>query len=195
MQPDPSLVGHFKMDEASGNRLQDVSGYGNDADIVGSPAWTNGVKKLALELDGASYGVVSDQGQLNVTTGLTISGWIQPMAQTDQELISRAGAGIDGYTFGLSSSTSPNPGTVFLHLNQATFGDAFRLSSLSPYPTGGYAWVHVAATYDGSTMRMYHQRRRGKLDGRPRLDRRVPGGLWHRCAHDGTRRFAGRWTI
>ncbi len=191
MQPDPSLVGHFKMDEASGNRLLDVSGYGNDADLFGTPAWSTGVKKLALDLDGASYGVVSDQGQLDVTTGLTISGWIQPFAQTDQELVSRAGAGIDGYTLGLSSSTSPNPGTVFLHLNQSTFGDAFRLNSLSQYPTGGFAWMHVAVTYNGSTMRMF-------INGVEETSMPGPASIGAGAVdfgigahHDGTRRFRG----
>ena len=113
MQPNPGLIGHFKMDEGGGARLKDISGYGNDADIVGSGTWSTGVKKLALGLDGSTHAVVSDQAQLNVTTGLTISGWIQPMAQADQELVSRAAAGVDGYTFGLSSSTAPNPRRPF----------------------------------------------------------------------------------
>jgi uncharacterized repeat protein (TIGR01451 family) len=155
MQPDPSVIAHYKMDEGAGTKLKDVSGYGNDADLAGSPAWSAAVKGMGLNLDGSTYGVVSDQAQLDVTTALTISAWIQPMAQADQELVSRAGAGIDGYTFGLSSATSPNPGTVFLKVNEATFGDAFRLNSLTQYPVGGYSWMHVAATYDGTTMRMY----------------------------------------
>jgi hypothetical protein len=171
MQPDPGLVGHFKMDENGGTRLVDISGYGNDADIVGSPVWTPGVKKLALDLDGGTHAVVSDQAQLNPTNGLTISAWIQPVAQTDQEIVNRAGAGIDGYTLGLSSSSSPNPGTVFFHLNQATFGDAFRLSSLSQYP---HRRIHLDARrrhlrrLDDAHV---YQRRRGKLDARPGVDR------------------------
>jgi uncharacterized repeat protein (TIGR01451 family) len=73
----------------------------------------------------------------------------------DQALVSRAGTGIDGYVLGLSSGAAADPGKVFLQLNQATFGDAFRLSSTSQYPTGGFSWLHVAATFDGTTMRMY----------------------------------------
>ena len=191
MQPDPGLVGHFKMDENGGTRLVDISGYGNDADIVGSPVWTPGVKKLALDLDGGTHAVVSDQAQLNPTNGLTISAWIQPVAQTDQEVVNRAGAGIDGYTLGLSSSSSPNPGTVFFHLNQATFGDAFRLSSLSQYPIGAFTWMHVAVTFDGSTMRMYingveESSMPGPVSiGNGAVDFAIGGH------HDGTRRFKG----
>ena len=191
MQPDPGLIGHFKMDEGGGARLKDISGYGNDADIVGSGTWSTGVKKLALGLDGSTHAVVSDQAQLNVTSGLTISGWIQPMAQADQELVSRAAAGVDGYTFGLSSSSSPNPGTVFLRFNEATFGEAFRLSSLSQYPIGGYTWIHVAATFDGTTMRMYvngveENSMVGPLAiGAGEVDFGIGGH------HDGTSRFSG----
>jgi uncharacterized repeat protein (TIGR01451 family) len=155
MQPDPGLVGHFKMDEGSGTRLRDLSGFGNDADLVGNPGWTPGVKQLALDLDGSTHAVIADQAQLDVTSGLTLSAWIQPLAQTEQYLVNRAGAGVDGYTFGLSSYASATPGAVFLRFNQATFGDAFLLNSLSQYPTGAYTWMHVAATYDGTTMRMY----------------------------------------
>ncbi len=191
MQPDPGIVAHFKMDDGSGNRLHDMSGYGNEADIVGTPSFTPGIKNLALALDGNTHAVVSDQANLDLTTGLTIAAWIQPFAQTEQELVGRAEAGVDGYAFGLSSSASPNPGTVFLHLNQATFADAFRLNSLSPYPFGGYAWMHVAATFDGSTMRMY-------VNGVEETSMTGPTSIGAGAvdfsvgAHaDGTRRFTG----
>ena len=157
MTTDPGLVGHWKMDEGGGSQLRDMSGWGNDADVVGSPAWVKGFQGSALALDGSSHAVVSDQAGLDVSTGLTLSAWIQPSAQTDQDLISRAVTNsVDGYTLGLSSSSSATaPGTVFLRLNQATSGSAFQLSSVSQYPATGLAWMHVAATYDGTTMRMY----------------------------------------
>jgi uncharacterized repeat protein (TIGR01451 family) len=155
MQPDPGLIGHFKMDEGSGNRLLDVSGYGNDADIVGNPAWTPGAKNLALDLADGTHAVVSDQAALDATTALTISAWIQPVNQVNQAIVSRATGAIDGYTLGLSSSTATAPGTVFFGFNQATSGELYQLNSISQYPVGGYSWMHVAATYDGTMMRMF----------------------------------------
>jgi len=155
MQPDPGLVGHFKLDEGTGSRLVDVSGYGNDANLVGTAAWTPGVKKLALDLNGAGYGVVTDQAQLNVTTGLTISAWIQPFALANQHIVSRSAPGVDGYVLGLAGSTGTNPGTVFVQFNEATSLESFKLHSLSQYPTGGFSWMHVAATYDGAMMRLF----------------------------------------
>src|SRR5690606_10293605 len=40
-------------------------------------------------------------------------------------------------------------------LNQNSSGSAHSLTSAGVYPSDGQAWVHVAATYDGSVMRLY----------------------------------------
>ncbi len=150
----PDLVGYWKMEEGGGTKARDLSGWGNDASLVGSPTWTPGAKGLAINLNGStSYGLVSDQANLDATTGLTLSAWIKPGAQGNQDIISRAILGsVDGYTLGLSPSS---PGTVFMQLNEATTGNAYRLDSLTHYPFNGNTWMHVAATYDGTTMRMY----------------------------------------
>ena len=80
---------------------------------------------------------------------------------------------------------------MFLKLNEATFGDAFTLNSLTPYPIGGYSWMHVAATYDGTTMRMYvngveENSMAGPLAiGAGAVDFAIG------AHHDGTNRFAG----
>ena len=157
MTTDPGLVGYWKVNEGGGTQLRDMSGWGNNADVVGNPTWVPGVKGLALDLDGSDNAVVSDQAALDAATALTLSAWIQPVAETDQDLISRALTGsVDGYTLGLSSSSSPtHPRTAFLRFNQATSGELYQLNSLSQYPSGGYSWIHVAGTYDGTTMRMY----------------------------------------
>src|SRR5690606_25159099 len=34
-------------------------------------------------------------------------------------------------------------------------GTSYSLNSLDTYPSDGHTWVHIAATYDGATMRMY----------------------------------------
>ena len=157
MTMDPGLVGYWKMDEGGGMQLRDWSGWGNQADVVGDAMWTPSVNKLAFDLDGTNHAVVSDQAMLDATTALTLSAWIQPAADADQAVISRALTGlIDGYTLGLSSSSSPTaPGTAFMRFNQATSGELFQVNSTSLYPANGHVWMHVAATFDGTTMRMY----------------------------------------
>ena len=56
----------------------------------------------------------------------------------------------DGYELSLSDVTK-----VFFRLNQKTSGNTFRVNSSISYPTNGTTWIHVAATYDGTTIRIY----------------------------------------
>jgi uncharacterized repeat protein (TIGR01451 family) len=46
-------------------------------------------------------------------------------------------------------------GKASVHFNQASFGDTYRADSTTSYPTNGSTWMHVAATFNGSTMRLY----------------------------------------
>ena len=56
----------------------------------------------------------------------------------------------DGYEIGLSST-----GQIFVRFNQQSQGDALRVNATWPYLVNSSAWMHVAATYDGSTIRLY----------------------------------------
>ena len=155
---DPGLVGQWKMDEGSGAIAKDASGWGNHATLIGSPTWSPSPKELAINFDGStSYGVVSDQWALDPTTSLTLSAWIKPEAQGSLDIISRATAGsLDGYALSLTPSNAPtNPRTVVMQLNEASSGNTYRVNSTTQYPTNGSTWMHVAATYDGTAMRMY----------------------------------------
>jgi uncharacterized repeat protein (TIGR01451 family) len=152
------LVGYWKMDDVGGTEARDWSGWGNNATLVGSRNWTPGIKGFALNLDGSTnYASVSDQERLDATTGLTLSAWIKPQAQTTQDIISRATIGaLDGYGIFLNAtSASTNPGKVIFQLNEATSGAAYRIVSGTNFPSNGSTWMHVAATYDGTAMRIY----------------------------------------
>jgi uncharacterized repeat protein (TIGR01451 family) len=154
----PGLVGHWKMNEGMGAVARDSSGWGNHLTLFGAPTWSPSPKELAIGFDGStSYGTVTDQWGLDATTSLTLAAWIKPQAQGSLDIISRAIAGsLDGYALSLTpTNAQTNPGTVVLQLNEASSGNTYRVNSTTRYPTDGSTWMHVAATYDGTAMRMY----------------------------------------
>ena len=184
----PGLVGDWQMDDGGGTQARDFSGWGNDATLVGSPTWVPVATGLALNLNGStSYATITDQAALDSAGALTLSAWIRPRALANQVLISRARTGsVDGYELALSST-----GTVFARLNQASSGDTYRVDSHTLYPTTGTSWMHVAATYDGTTMRLYVN---GRLDSSapgPAAIGTGPVDVGLGAQSDGTRLFYG----
>ncbi len=149
---DPALVGCWLMEEGSGSTLIDSSGSGNDGALSGNPAWTTGVNGQALALDGSGdYALVPDDASLDIANQLTLAAWIQPANSGTQYVVKKATqGGVDGYELSLASS-----GKIFTRLNQSTSGNGIRIDSTSDYPTDGSTWMHVAATYDGATLRLY----------------------------------------
>ncbi|WP_299761769.1 LamG-like jellyroll fold domain-containing protein [uncultured Pontibacter sp.] len=146
------LVAHWKMNEGSGTTVSDATGNGNDAQTVGSPSWTTGVDGTALQLNGSNqYAAAPDTESLDITETITLSAWIKPQKTGTQYIIKKAvNNSIDGYELGLSSS-----GSVFFRINQASSGNTYRLNSSTDYPSNGTTWMHVAATYDGSVLKLY----------------------------------------
>ncbi|HEX5076793.1 MAG TPA: LamG-like jellyroll fold domain-containing protein, partial [Gemmatimonadaceae bacterium] len=152
-----SLRGEWLLD---GN-ASDSSSYGSSATLVGAPPFVAGRVGQALSLNGTSqYATVPDANHLDLTSGLTMAAWIRPAgaAAATQDVIKKATlGGINGYELSLSSA-----GKVFVRLNQQASAETFRINSTSSYPLNNTAWMHVAATYDGSTIRLYIN---GTLEG------------------------------
>src|SRR5690606_13906736 len=150
--PDSPLVGHWKMDEGGGSLLIDASQYGNNAPLTGGASWVSGVLGQAARFNGVSqYASVADNASLDITGAITVAGWIKPEAVGTQYLVKKAQQHeTNGYELSLAGS-----GYVFFRFNQFSSGDAYRVNSTTPYPTNGNTWMHVAATYDGQSLRMY----------------------------------------
>src|SRR5690606_25485987 len=149
-----ALVAHWKMDEASGALLEDASGNGNHAQAVGDPQSVPGVYNSALSLNGSTqYAVAPDSPSLDIAGAITIAAWVRPGRTGMQYLVKKAELNAtDGYELFLAST-----GKVFFRINQQTSGNSYSLTS-GPgyaYPSDGNTWVHLAATYDGATMRVY----------------------------------------
>ena len=147
-----TLVGHWQME----SNLNDASGNGNNGTAVGSPTYVTGVVGLALDLDGSTqYGTVPDATTLDITAAITLAAWIKPSSGGTQYIIKKSIQNgtlgtEDGYELSISSS-----GGVFFRLNQTTAGNTYRVDASTLVPTDGNTWVHIAGTYNGTTLRIY----------------------------------------
>ncbi len=147
-------VAAYNFDANSGTTLADVTGRGHDGAIFGA-TWsaTGGKSGGALSFDGANDWVtIADAADLDLTTGMTLEAWVRPAA-------------VDGWrTVLLKESVGPPAGLAYgLYANGA---DTNRPGAFAN--TGGgdqsargtarlaaNAWAHLAATYDGVTLRLY----------------------------------------
>ena len=160
------------MDENGGTVLLDGSSFANNATLYGSPTWAAGIGgSYAIDFNGTSqYALVPDDPSLQIADQITILAWIRPEEYDTQDLIKKATQGsINGYELSLATTkTDASSQRVFFRINQLASGDTYRINASTMYPIDG-TWMHVAATFDGSTMRLY-------INGVEEANLPVPGG-------------------
>ncbi len=152
-----TFVGHWRADEGSGTTLLDSSGTGNNAAVFGNTTWVPGKIGQAVSFDGTGdYATVTDNAGLDMTSAITMATWVRPGRVATQELIAKSTNGsVNGYDLALATSGAlPTSSRPFVRFNQVASADTYRVSAASVYPTDG-TWMHVAATYDGTTIRLY----------------------------------------
>ena len=138
------LVAAYSFDEGAGTTITDLSGHNNSGSFSGA-AWNTGGKfGGALSFDGVNDAAsIADTASLNLSKGMTLEAWVKPSASMGKRTII-AKQHPTGLSYGLySNTTSSGP---------AAEGPATASSNTS---LGTGTWKHVAATYDGTTLKLY----------------------------------------
>lgn len=120
--------------------------------LAGVLATDTNVNSYALDFDGTNdYVDCGTSASADITGPITLEAWVRSDGAATQSIVKKNGTG-SGYELSLSNNVSGGlPQNYFFRLNGS---DTYRVNSTSYYPIDG-TWAHVAATYDGSVMRLY----------------------------------------
>jgi hypothetical protein len=142
------LVAAWGFDEGAGTTVADASGN-NNTGTLSDATWTSqGRFGNALSFNGTSALVlVNNSASLQLTTGMTLEAWVYPTTTLVywKALIQKEA---DAYL--LTASSNQHRPAAGGTLN----GDCCPVVYAAA-PLAVNTWTHVAATYDGSQLRMY----------------------------------------
>ena len=144
------LVAAYTFAEGTGTTTADVSGNGNAGTLAGGTAWSAaGRFGRALSFDGVNDLVsVADAASLDLTTGMTIEAWVNPVALSGWRTVAlKAVPG--GLSYALyAHDGAPRPaGTV------NTGGSDLSAIGTAALPLN--TWTHLAVTFGSGTLRLY----------------------------------------
>jgi chitodextrinase len=140
------LVAAYSFNEGSGTTVADGSGKGNSGTISGATWTTSGKYGSGLTFNGTSARVsINNSASLQLTTGMTLEAWVNPSTVSSawRDVIYK---GNDNYYLEATSTTSSRPAMGGTFSSSLLVGTAALTAN---------AWAHLAATYDGTTMRLY----------------------------------------
>jgi Concanavalin A-like lectin/glucanases superfamily/Viral BACON domain len=145
--PTTGLVGAWGFNEASGPTVADSSGNANAGTLTGATR-VAGRFGGGLSFDGVNDLVtVNDANSLDLRTSMTLSAWVRPTASNDwRTVLLKEQPGQLVYALYSSTDNNRPSGHVF------TSGDT-ALGGPSVLPVN--TWSHLAAVWDGATMRLY----------------------------------------
>ena len=144
----PGLVGAWAFDETSGNAVLDGSGAGNAGTISGATRVADGRFGRGLSFDGGDDLVtIPDSSSLDLVAGMTLEAWVNPTAlgSTWRTVLMKEQPGNLSYALYANDGAGSPTGHVAIPFDSRVTG--------SPLPTG--QWTHLAATFDGSTLRLF----------------------------------------
>ena len=145
------LVAVYSFNEGSGTAVNDASGNSNNGAVSGASWSTLGRFGNALSFDGVNDWVtVNSSSSLNLTSAMTLEAWVYPAVAPAgfRTVIGKEQSGGSVYNLYASSDSSNRPATaVYVGGSKRTLAGGNQLVANS--------WIHLAATYDGATQRLY----------------------------------------
>lgn len=147
------LVAYFPLNETSGTRAADLSGYGNSGALVNGPTISSTVAPVnfhnarSVSFDGSDDYILAPQSALPTgNRARTLSAWIRTSSDTSGTKIPVA----YGTCTSLQSFGFYLTGTETLHFWGCSGGDINTGRNLAVN-----TWYHLTATYDGSRVAVY----------------------------------------
>jgi len=139
---DPYLLAHYKLD----GDARDSSGNNSPGTVQGNPQWVDGVIGGALQLDGVDDGVGT--GNTEHLVNWTVACWVTspatPMLGPSAGPLNRQG----NYQVNWTHATEAYWGAALVQVGGKWYAAKFQ-------PVAANTWYHIAATYDGSTLKAY----------------------------------------
>lgn len=151
------LVGYWKLDEASGSSAADSSRQGNDGMLIGldpTQSWQPGKRGSSVQIpyDFTLHGIrVIPTARLNTLQRFTISAWVYRIANPNlhTSIVSRQLNNSLREVYNLTFDT----GELLLYVAPSATAAPTVVRAGLVTPVG--VWTHVAASFDGSTLRLY----------------------------------------
>lgn len=142
-------------EEGFGSAAFDVSENKNDGTLAAGVSRSE-EGQIGRSLVFSGGGGFVDLGNLDIPgSGLTIAAWIyaESFAVPDARIISKANGADEGDHFWMLSTIEDDDDIKLRFRLKTTLGDTKTLIGSSSLSSGG--WLHVAATYDGSDMKLF----------------------------------------
>jgi hypothetical protein len=145
----PGLVAAYGFEETAGTTVTDASGSGNTGTIREATRITTGRLGRALNFDGVNDWVtVPSAPSLVLTDALTLEAWIYPtqVGSVWRTVALKEQNGDLAYALYASTNTNRPSAHVWINGDVDVRGTAAVAAN---------TWTHLAATYDGATLRLY----------------------------------------
>jgi hypothetical protein len=143
------LVAAYAFSELSGTAVTDSSASGNNGTLSGATRTASGKFGRALSFDGTNDRVnIPDSSSLDLTSGMTLEAWVRPssLGGWDTVLLKEQPGNL---LYAIYANTGPGPSSTEIETSQGYF------PQYAPGTLSLNTWTHLAATYDGTTLRLY----------------------------------------